>query len=156
MFDFLEERYQEEIDYCEFVNWKQTIPQIGSKNAAKSIFESVVKQLNEFAMPNVIKKQEEQMNLSLYYHAIEIDFEVARSIEKVNFLFVMFKFYNLIIESRSDLYRIRHIMSMIGCSKFYFNVTLAGLIEEFFHIQLAKYRSITFIICYWIIDIRAK
>src|SRR5947208_610113 len=30
LFDALEERYQEEDDYCKFVNWKQTIPQIGS------------------------------------------------------------------------------------------------------------------------------
>ena len=85
LFDALEERYQEECDYSDFVSWKQSIPQIGPKNAAKDIFESVVKQLNEFAMPNIIKKQEEQMNLSLYYHAVEIDFEVARTMEKVNF-----------------------------------------------------------------------
>ncbi|CAB4444945.1 unnamed protein product [Rhizophagus irregularis] len=83
LFDALEERYQEENDYCEFVNWKQTVPQIGSQNVAKSIFRPVVKQLNEFTMPNVIKKQEEQMNLSLCYHATEIDIENARSKEKV-------------------------------------------------------------------------
>ncbi|PKK60787.1 hypothetical protein RhiirC2_792818 [Rhizophagus irregularis] len=47
LFDALEERYQEENDY--------------------------LKQLNEFTMPNVIKKQEEQMNLSLCYHATEIE-----------------------------------------------------------------------------------
>ncbi len=59
----------------------------------------VVKQLNEFVMPNIIMKQEEQMNLSLYYHAMKIDFEVAHSIEKVNFLFIIFKFYNLMIKN---------------------------------------------------------
>ncbi|CAB5373677.1 unnamed protein product [Rhizophagus irregularis] len=83
LFDALKERYQEENDYCEFVNWKQTVPQIGFQNVAKSIFSPVVKQLNEFTMPNVIKKQEEQMNLSLCYHATEIDIENARSKEKV-------------------------------------------------------------------------
>ena len=67
------------------MNWKQTVPQIGSQNVAKSIFGSVVKQLNEFTMPNIIKKQEEQMNLSLCYHATEIDFESARSKEKVKY-----------------------------------------------------------------------
>ncbi|PKY36045.1 hypothetical protein RhiirB3_457867, partial [Rhizophagus irregularis] len=77
------ERYQEENDYCEFVNWKQTVPQIGSQNIPKSIFGSVVKQLNEFLMPNIIKKQEEQMNLSLCYHATEIEFENARSKENI-------------------------------------------------------------------------
>lgn len=86
LFDALEERYQEENDYCEFVNWKQTIPQVGSQNVAKSIFELVVKQLNEFVMPNIMKKQEEQMNLSLCYHAIEIELEVARSKEMVRYL----------------------------------------------------------------------
>ncbi|CAB4473778.1 unnamed protein product [Rhizophagus irregularis] len=83
LFDALEERYQEENDYCEFVNWKQTVPQIGSQNIPKSIFGSVVKQLNEFLMPNIIKKQEEQMNLSLCYHATEIEFENARSKENI-------------------------------------------------------------------------
>jgi hypothetical protein len=42
LFDALEKRYQEENDYCDFVNWKQTISQIGPKNIAKTIFESVV------------------------------------------------------------------------------------------------------------------
>lgn len=84
LFDALEERYQEENDYCEFVNWKQTVPQIGSQNIPKSIFGPVVKQLNEFLMPNIIKKQEEQMNLSLCYHATEIEFENARSKENVS------------------------------------------------------------------------
>ncbi|CAB5363079.1 unnamed protein product [Rhizophagus irregularis] len=83
LFDALEERYQEENDYCEFVNWKQTVLQIGSQNIPKSIFGPVVKQLNEFLMPNIIKKQEEQMNLSLCYHATEIEFENARSKENV-------------------------------------------------------------------------
>ncbi|CAG8496180.1 27303_t:CDS:2, partial [Dentiscutata erythropus] len=82
LFDVLKERYQEENDYCEFINWKQTTPQIGPKNIAKSIFEPIVQQLNEFVMPNIMKKQEEQMNLSLHYHAIEIDFKIALSDEK--------------------------------------------------------------------------
>ncbi|CAG8457885.1 6284_t:CDS:2 [Scutellospora calospora] len=82
LFDALEERYQEENDYCEFVSWKQTIPQIGPKNTSKSIFELVIQQLDEFVIPNIIKNQEEQMNLSLYYHAVEIDFEVLLSKEK--------------------------------------------------------------------------
>ena len=60
LFDALEERYQEENDYCEFINWKQTIPQTGSQNVSKSIFGPVVKKLKEFALPNIIKKQEEQ------------------------------------------------------------------------------------------------
>ena len=46
----------------------------------------MVKQLNEFLMTNVIKKQEEQMNLSLCYHAIEIEFENARSKENVSIM----------------------------------------------------------------------
>ncbi len=99
LFDALEERYQEESDYSEFVSWKQSILQIGPKNIAKAIFESVVKQLNEFVMPNIIIKQEEQINLSLYYHTIKIDFEVAYFMKKVNFLFVIFKFYNLVIKN---------------------------------------------------------
>ncbi|CAG8768449.1 26572_t:CDS:2, partial [Dentiscutata erythropus] len=82
LFEALEERYQEEIDYCKFVSWKQTIPQIGPKNVAKTIFEPVVRQLNEFVMPNIMKKQEEQMNLSFYYHAIEVDLEVIFSRER--------------------------------------------------------------------------
>ena len=90
LFDALEERYQEENDYCEFVNWKQTIPQIGSQNVAKSIFGPVVKQLNEFIMPNVMKKQEQQMSLSLCYHAIEIEFDDARSKEKVSITLFMY------------------------------------------------------------------
>ena len=60
---------------------------------AKSIFGPAVKQLNEFTMPNIIKKQEEQMNLSLCYHAMEIDFENARSKEKVSI--VCLKYYLL-------------------------------------------------------------
>jgi hypothetical protein len=36
-------------------------------------------------MPNVIKKQEEQMNLSLYYHAIEIKLETLHSKETVRY-----------------------------------------------------------------------
>jgi hypothetical protein len=84
LFDALEERYQEENDYCEFVNWKETVPQIGPKNMAKSIFGPVVKQLNEFVLPNIIKKQEEQMDLSLCYHSVQIDLESVRSREKVN------------------------------------------------------------------------
>ena len=86
MFDALKERYQKENDYCAFVNWKQTIPQIASPNVAKSIFGPVVKQLNEFVMPNVMKKQEEQMNLSLCYHATEIEFGDACSKEKVSII----------------------------------------------------------------------
>ena len=42
LFDAIEERYQKENDYCEFVNWKQTIPQIGFQNTAKAIFGPVV------------------------------------------------------------------------------------------------------------------
>ncbi|CAG8500644.1 9786_t:CDS:2, partial [Scutellospora calospora] len=61
LFDTLEERYQEENDYYKFVNWKQ---------------------LNKFVMLNIIKKQEKQINLSLHYHAIEINFEVILSKEK--------------------------------------------------------------------------
>jgi hypothetical protein len=94
LFDALEERYQEEKDYCEFVNWKQTVPQIGSQNIAKSIFGPVVKQLNEFTMPNIIKKQEEQMNLSLCYHAMEIDFKNARSKERVEYYTSKILLYN--------------------------------------------------------------
>lgn len=86
LFDALEERYQEEIDYCKFVSWRQTIPQTGSKSATTAIFEPVIRQLNEFVMPNIVKKQEEQMNLSFYYHAAEVDIEVAFSKEKVRFL----------------------------------------------------------------------
>ncbi|CAG8784451.1 36699_t:CDS:2, partial [Gigaspora margarita] len=82
LFDALEERYQEECDYCEFINWKQTIPQVGPRNVAKTIFGPVIHQLNEFLMPNVIKKQEEQMDLSLCYHAIEIELEAIPFKEK--------------------------------------------------------------------------
>ena len=74
LFDALEERYQEESDYCEFINWNQTIPQIRPKNVATSIFKPVIQQ----------KKQEEQMELSLYYHAMEIELEVLRSKEMVS------------------------------------------------------------------------
>ncbi|CAB4429758.1 unnamed protein product [Rhizophagus irregularis] len=49
LFDALEERYQEENDYCEFVNWKQTVPQIGFQNIPKSIFGPVIKQLQQIA-----------------------------------------------------------------------------------------------------------
>ena len=34
-------------------------------------------------MPNVIKKQEEQMNQSFYYHAMEVEPEVVLSKKKV-------------------------------------------------------------------------
>ena len=84
LFDALEERYQEENDYCDFVNWKESVPQIGPKNVTRSIFEPVVKQLTEFVFPNIIKKQEEQMDLSLCYHAVQIVLENAHSREKVN------------------------------------------------------------------------
>jgi len=84
LFDALEERYQEENDYCEFINWKEAVPQIGPKNVAKSIFGPVVKQLTKFVLPNIIKKQEEQMDLSLCYHAVQVEFEIARSREKVS------------------------------------------------------------------------
>ena len=84
LFDALEERYQEENDYCEFVNWKETVPQTGPNNVTKSIFGSVMKQLKEFVLPNIIKKQEEQMDLSLCYHTVQIDLESVRSREKVN------------------------------------------------------------------------
>ena len=60
--------------------------QIGSQNIAKSIFGPVIKQMNEFLMPNVIKKQEEQMNLSLCYHATEIEFENMHSKENVSIM----------------------------------------------------------------------
>ncbi len=36
-------------------------------------------------MPNIMKKQKEQINLSLYYHATEIDSKIAYSLEKVIF-----------------------------------------------------------------------
>ncbi|GBC04092.1 hypothetical protein RclHR1_05500007 [Rhizophagus clarus] len=86
LFDaYIRRKIQEENDYCEFVNWKQTVPQIGSQDVAKSIFRLVVKQLEEFIMPNVIRKQEEQMNLSLCYLTTEIDFENARSKETVKY-----------------------------------------------------------------------
>jgi hypothetical protein len=91
LFDALKERYQEENDYCKFVNWKQIVPQIGPQNIPKSIFGPVVKQLNEFLMPNVIKKQEEQMNLSLCYHVTEI--ENAHSKENVS-IYVLIWLYN--------------------------------------------------------------
>ncbi len=84
MFDILEERYQEENDYCDFVNWKESVPQIGPKNVPNSIFGPVVKQLTEFVLPNIIKKQEEQMGLSLCYHAVQIVLEIARSRENVS------------------------------------------------------------------------
>ena len=61
------------------------ISQIGFKNAAKVVFELVVQQLNEFIMPNIMKKQKEQINLSLYYYATEIDSKIAYSLEKVIF-----------------------------------------------------------------------
>ncbi|CAG8797562.1 19605_t:CDS:2, partial [Cetraspora pellucida] len=77
LFEALEERYQEETDYCKFVSWKQMIPQIGPKNGAKAIFEPVIRQLNEFVMPNIMKKQKKQMNLSFYYHAVKIDLEAV-------------------------------------------------------------------------------
>ena len=83
LFDALEERYQKEIDYCEFINWQQTIPQIRPQNVVTSIFGLVTQQLNEFVMPNIMKKQEEQMDLSLYYHAVEIELEVLCSKEMV-------------------------------------------------------------------------
>ncbi|PKY47302.1 hypothetical protein RhiirA4_462436 [Rhizophagus irregularis] len=84
LFDALEERYQEENDYCEFVNWKQTVPQIGFQNIPKSIFGPggltiLQSAVNEFLMPNIIKKQEEQM----CYHATEIEFENVLSKENV-------------------------------------------------------------------------
>ncbi|CAG8594821.1 2611_t:CDS:2 [Funneliformis mosseae] len=60
LFDVMEKRYQEESDYCE----------------------PVVLQLKEFVMPNIMKNQEEQMNLSLYYHAMEVEPEVVFSKEK--------------------------------------------------------------------------
>ena len=56
LFNALEERYQKKSDYSKFVSWKQSILQIELKNAAKTVFESVVKQLNEFVMPNIIMK----------------------------------------------------------------------------------------------------
>lgn len=84
MFDVLEERYHEENDYCDFVNWKESVPQIGPKNVANSIFGPVVKQLTEFVLPNIIKKQEEQMDLSLCYHAVQIVSEVASSRKNVS------------------------------------------------------------------------
>ncbi|RIB15058.1 hypothetical protein C2G38_2143765, partial [Gigaspora rosea] len=34
-------------------------------------------------MPNIGKKQEEQMNLSFYYNAVEIDLEAVFSKEKI-------------------------------------------------------------------------
>ena len=84
LFDVLEERYQEENDYCDFVSWKKSVPQIGPKNVFKSIFRPVVKQLTKFIFPNIIKKQEKQMDLSLCYHAVQIVLKNALSREKVN------------------------------------------------------------------------
>jgi hypothetical protein len=49
----------------------------------------VVKQLNEFIMPNVMKKQEQQMNLRLCYHATEIELDDVHSKEKVSIACVM-------------------------------------------------------------------
>ncbi|PKY50787.1 hypothetical protein RhiirA4_424013 [Rhizophagus irregularis] len=83
LFDALEERYQEEVDYCEFINWHQTIPQIRPQNVSTSIFGPVAQQLNKFVMPNIMKKQEEQMELSLYYHAVEIELEILHSKEMI-------------------------------------------------------------------------
>jgi len=50
---------------------------------ANAIFGPVVQQLKEFVMPNILKKQEEQMSLSLYYHATEVELEVVLSKERV-------------------------------------------------------------------------
>ncbi|RGB22674.1 hypothetical protein C1646_677678 [Rhizophagus diaphanus] len=83
LFDALEERYQEENDYCDFVSWKKSVPQIGPKNVFKSIFGPVVKQLTEFIFPNIIKKQEEQIDLSLCYHAVQIVLKNALPREKI-------------------------------------------------------------------------
>ena len=58
LFDALEERYQEENDYCDFINWKESVPQIGPKNVTRSIFRPVVKQLTEFVPPKYYKKTE--------------------------------------------------------------------------------------------------
>ena len=44
----------------------------------------VIKQLTEFVLPNIIKKQEKQMGLSLCYHAVQIVLEIARSRENVS------------------------------------------------------------------------
>ena len=85
----MEERYQEESDYCEFINWKQTIPQVGSQNTANTIFGPVVQQLKEFVMPSIMKKQEEQMSLSLYYHATEVELKDVLSKEKVMYQFII-------------------------------------------------------------------
>ena len=79
----MEKRYQKENDYCKFVNWKQMILQIGSQNIAKVIFRPVVQQLKEFVISNIIRKQKKQINLSLYYHAIEVKLKVMLSKEKV-------------------------------------------------------------------------
>ncbi|CAB4412472.1 unnamed protein product [Rhizophagus irregularis] len=49
----------------------------------KSIFGPVVKQLTEFVSPNIIKKQEEQMDLSLCYHAVQIVLKNALPREKI-------------------------------------------------------------------------
>ncbi len=59
------------------------ILQIRPQNIAKAIFELIVQQLKEFVMLNIIKKQEEQMNLSLYYYVTEVELEVVLSKEKV-------------------------------------------------------------------------
>ena len=60
------------------------MPQIGPKNVVRSIFRPVVKQLTEFVSPNIIKKQEEQMDLSLCYHAVQVVLENAHSREEVS------------------------------------------------------------------------
>ncbi|RIB22906.1 hypothetical protein C2G38_2293167 [Gigaspora rosea] len=52
------------------------------KNVAKTIFEQVIQQLNEFVIPNIGKKQKEQMNLSFYYNAVEVDLKAVFSKEK--------------------------------------------------------------------------
>ena len=84
LFDVLEEKYQVKNDYCDFINWKESVPQIGPKNVTRSIFRPVVKQLTEFVPPNIIKKQEEQMDLSLCYHAVQIVLNNALSREEVS------------------------------------------------------------------------
>jgi hypothetical protein len=53
-----------------------------------------MKQLNEFTMLNIIKKQEKQMNLSLCYHTMEIDFENACYKEKVEYYTFKILLYN--------------------------------------------------------------
>ncbi len=47
----------------------------------------MVKQLNEFLISNIIKKQEKQINLSFCYYTIEIDFENIHPKENISIIY---------------------------------------------------------------------